>query len=293
MVAPFLKAGPITSLTANAVAPPNNLLIMKSLKFLCLFGVLLLFWSCKTPEQISYFLDLRPGVSENEIINPRDIKVRVEDKLSIIVNSRDPQLTTMFNLPYITQSVGLQSNSNSQSHGISGYTVRKDGTIDFPVLGSLKVIGMTREEIAAMIKKELINRNQLKDPVVTVEFLNLTYSVLGEVASPGRYSIEKDKVTILDAISEAGDLTIFGKRENIMVLRNENGVQRVYDVNLCSGNDIYNSPVYYLQQDDVVYVEPNDVKARQSTVNGNTIFTPSFWLSVLSLATTITVLIVK
>ena len=266
---------------------------MKSLKFLCLFGVLLLFWSCKTPEQISYFLDLRPGVSENEIINPRDIKVRVEDKLSIIVNSRDPQLTTMFNLPYITQSVGLQSNSNSQSHGISGYTVRKDGTIDFPVLGSLKVIGMTREEIAAMIKKELINRNQLKDPVVTVEFLNLTYSVLGEVASPGRYSIEKDKVTILDAISEAGDLTIFGKRENIMVLRNENGVQRVYDVNLCSGNDIYNSPVYYLQQDDVVYVEPNDVKARQSTVNGNTIFTPSFWLSVLSLATTITVLIVK
>ena len=266
---------------------------MKSLKFLCLFGVLLLFWSCKTPEQISYFQDLRPGVSENEIINPRDIKVRVEDKLSIIVNSRDPQLTTMFNLPYITQSVGLQSNSNSQSHGISGYTVRKDGTIDFPVLGSLKVIGMTREEIAAMIKKELINRNQLKDPVVTVEFLNLTYSVLGEVASPGRYSIEKDKVTILDAISEAGDLTIFGKRENIMVLRNENGVQRVYDVNLCSGNDIYNSPVYYLQQDDVVYVEPNDVKARQSTVNGNTIFTPSFWLSVLSLATTITVLIVK
>ena len=144
-----------------------------------------------------------------------------------------------------------------------------------------------------MIKKELINRNQLKDPVVTVEFMNLTYSVLGEVSSPGRYSIEKDKVTILDAISEAGDLTIFGKRENVLVLRNENGTQRVYDVNLCSGNDIYNSPVYYLQQDDVVYVEPNKVKARQSTVNGNTIFTPSFWLSVLSLATTITVLIVK
>jgi polysaccharide export outer membrane protein len=152
---------------------------------------------------------------------------------------------------------------------------------------------MTREEIAAMIKKELINRNQLKDPVVTVEFMNLTYSVLGEVMNPGRYSIEKDKVTILDAISEAGDLTIFGKRENIMVLRNENGIQRVYDVNLCSGNDIYNSPVYYLQQDDVVYVEPNKVKARQSTVNGNTIFTPSFWVSVISLATTITVLIVK
>ena len=170
---------------------------MKSLKFLCLFGVLLLFWSCKTPEQISYFQDLRPGVSENEIINPRDIKVRVEDKLAIIVNSRDPQLTTMFNLPYITQTIGNQSGANNQSRGISGYTVRKDGTIDFPVLGTLKVLGMTREEIAAMIKKELINRNQLKDPVVTVEFMNLTYSVLGEVSSPGRYSIEKDKVTIL------------------------------------------------------------------------------------------------
>ena len=271
----------------------NITIIMKSLKFLCLFSTLLLFWSCKAPEQISYFQDLRPGVSENEIINPRDIKVRVEDKLMIIVNSRDPQLTSMFNLPFISQGVGVQNNTGSQSHGVSGYTVRKDGTIDFPVLGTLKVLGMTREEIAAMIKKELINRNQLKDPVVTVEFMNLTYSVLDEVMNPGRYSIEKDKVTILDAISEAGDLTIFGKRENIMVLRNENGIQRVYDVNLCSGNDIYNSPVYYLQQDDVVYVEPNKVKARQSTVNGNTIFTPSFWVSVISLATTITVLIVK
>lgn len=266
---------------------------MKSLKILFALSTFFLLWSCKSPEQISYFQDLRAGVSENEIINPRDIKVRVEDQLSIIVSSRDPQLTSMFNLPVISQSVGNQSSATGQPRGLSGYTVRKDGTIDFPILGSLKVLGMTREEIASMIKKELISRNQLKDPVVTVEFMNLTFSVLGEVTKPGRYSIEKDKVTILDAISEAGDLTIFGKRENIMVLRNENGTQRVYDVNLCSGNDIYNSPVYYLQQDDVIYIEPNKVRARQSTVNGNTVFTPSFWLSVLSLATTITVLIVK
>lgn len=266
---------------------------MKALKFLCLFGAFLILWSCKAPEKISYFQDLHPGVSENEIVNPRDIKVRVEDKLLIVVNSRDPQLTTMFNLPYISQSIGFAANTAGRSQGVAGYTIRKDGTIDFPVLGSIQVVGKTREQIASLIKNELTGRNLLKDPVVTVEFMNLTYSILGEVARPGRYNIEKDKVTILDAISSAGDLTIYGKRENVLVMRNENGLQRVYEVNLCSGNDIYNSPVYFLQQDDVVYVEPNKMRARQSTVNGNTIFTPSFWVSVISLATSITIMIVK
>ena len=123
--------------------------------------------------------------------------------------------------------------------------------------------------------------------------MNLCISVLGEVASPGRYSIDRDKVTLLDAISMAGDLTIYGKREKVLVLREENGVQRVYGVNLCSAEHLYTSPVYYLRQNDVVYVEPNNVRARQATVNGNNVRSTSFWISLASRLTTIAVLVFK
>ena len=123
--------------------------------------------------------------------------------------------------------------------------------------------------------------------------MNLFVSVMGEVSHAGRIKIDRDNMTILDALSEAGDLTIFGKREKVLVLRQENGKQRVYGVNLCSGDHIYSSPVYYLQQNDVVYVEANDTKLRQSTVNGNTIRSTSFWISLASLITSIAVLIVK
>ena len=123
--------------------------------------------------------------------------------------------------------------------------------------------------------------------------MNLGIAVMGEVNRPGRYNIDKDNITILDALSLAGDLTIFGKREKVLVLRREDGRQRVYGVNLCSAEYLYSSPVYYLQQNDVVYVEPNDTRARQATVNGNNVRSTSFWISLTSLLTTIAVLIFK
>ena len=152
---------------------------------------------------------------------------------------------------------------------------------------------MTREEVGTYIKKELQTRDLVKEPVVTVEFLNLSVSVMGEVNTPGRYNIDKDNLTILDVLSQAGDLTIYGKRDKVLVLRKENDIQRVYGVNLCSAEQLYSSPVYYLKQNDVVYVEPNSTKARQSTVNGNTVRSTSFWLSLASLLTSIAVLIAK
>ena len=152
---------------------------------------------------------------------------------------------------------------------------------------------MTREQIADYLTKQLKEQELIKDPVVTVEFMNLGVSVLGEVNKPGRISINRDNMTILDALSEAGDLTIFGKREKVLVLRQEDGKQRVYGVNLCSAEHIYSSPVYYLQQNDVVYVIPNNTKSRQSTVNGNTVRSTSFWISLASLITSIAVLIAK
>lgn len=264
-------------------------------------GLLWAVWglvACSTPARITYFQDLRPGESEQQVVAATEIKVRPGDKLSIIVNSRDPQLTQLFNLPYVTQQIGrgstsTSSSSNATSQGVSGYTVDEEGRIDFPVLGKIEIAGKNREEIAAFIKEELLAKNLVKDPVVTVEYMNLCISVLGEVASPGRYSIDRDKVTLLDAISMAGDLTIYGKREKVLVLREENGVQRVYGVNLCSAEHLYTSPVYYLRQNDVVYVEPNNVRARQATVNGNNVRSTSFWISLASLLTTIAVLVFK
>lgn len=248
--------------------------------------------SCSTPKQISYFQDLRPGESELTLTTPTEIKIQPKDKLSILINSQDLRLTNLFNLPIVSQQVGQEYSQNT-TRGLSGYTVDSKGNIDFPVLGALHVQGMTREEVAVYIKKELRSHDLIKDPVVTVEFMNLSIDVIGEVNNPGRYSIDKDHLTILDALSRAGDLTIYGKREKVLVLRNENGTQRVYGVNLCSADHLYSSPVYYLQQNDVVYVEPNDTKARQSTVNGNNVRSTSFWISLASLLTSIAVLIVK
>lgn len=268
------------------------------------FGVLL--WlallgatSCASSSHITYFQDLHPGESEVTAVTDSEIRIRPGDKLSIIVNSRDLQLTQLFNLPYVSQQLGRTATSNTSgtssasAQGISGYTVDKNGDIDFPVLGQLHIAGKTREEVAAYIKGILFDGNWVKDPVVTVEYMNLCISVLGEVNGPGRYSIDRDQLTLLDALSMAGDLTIYGKRENVKVIRQENGKQQVYGLDLRSGEDLYHSPGFYLQQNDVVYVEPNNVRARQSTVNGNNVRSTSFWLSLASFLTTIGVLIFK
>ncbi len=260
----------------------------------CLLLLAILLCSCATPRQITYFQDLHDGVNKT-ITNSKIVRVKPEDKISIIVKSKDPQLAELFNLPIVSYRVGQGSTSalGSGSQQVTSYSVNSKGFIDFPVLGEIYVEGQTREEIASNIKKKLMDQNLIKDPVVTVEFDNLSYSVLGEVNRPGKFVIDRDRVTILDAISAAGDLTIYGKRDNITVLRHEYNKETVYTINLCSGNDMFESPAYYLQQNDVVYVEPNDARARQSTVNGNNVRSTSFWLSLASLLTTIGVLVFK
>ena len=251
--------------------------------------------SCATPKEVVYFQDLQQTDGTLAAVQAKEIRVRPDDKISIIVNSRDPQLTDLFNLPYVSRQLGqtLRSVTSTygQSQGVSGYTVDSEGNIDFPVLGKIHVEGMTREEIGRCIKDELIAQDLVKDPIVTVEFMNLTVSVMGEVAKPGRYAIERDRITLLDALSMAGDLTIYGRRDAVMVQRMEGDTLQVYQLNLVSGQDVYNSPAFYLQQNDLVYVAPNDVKVRESTVNGNNIRSTSFWISLGSLLTSVAVLI--
>lgn len=258
--------------------------------------------SCSTPENIAYFQDAHQNQSL-KLQAERQFRLRPEDKINIVVNSKDPVLETLFTLtaPSTRNSLGVSSmpktvagkGSSSGNGQTIAYTVDKNGEIDFPVLGKIKVEGMTRQEVALEIKKRLIAANLVNDPVVTVEYVNIAISVLGDVAKPGRIDVNQDHFTILDAIAYAGDLTINGERESVMVLRKEGGEQKTYFVNLCSGQDLVNSPVYYLQQNDVVYVTPNDRRKRESTVSGNTVLTPSFWISVASLLTTITALIIR
>ena len=174
------------------------------------------------------------------------------------------------------------------SSGLANYTVTPAGTIDMPVLGEIKVSGMTRSELAGFIKGELMGRDLAKEPVVTVEFANMGVSIMGDVVRPGRYDINQDKINILEAISMAGDLTLQGKRENIAVLRETNGEVKTYRVDLTNYKELTQSPVYYLQQGDIIYVEPNDMRKRQTTTNGNNIYTTGFWISVASLLTSIT-----
>lgn len=247
---------------------------------------LLVLSACGAPQQIAYFQDFNQNPDTLINLKSAVITAKPTDKLYIGVKSKDPQISQLFNLTgTATTSTGVKD--------AYYYTVDSKGNIDFPVLGTLHVAGRTREQIAEEIKKVLVERNLVKDPVVTVSLTNLHYSVMGEVARPGQYEIEDEKVTILDALSKAGDLTIYGTREDVMVLRQENGHQKIYKINLCSGNSVFNSPVYYLQQNDVVYISPNKTKARQSTVNGNNVRSTGFWISLASLATSVAVLITK
>ena len=213
-----------------------------------------------------------------------------KDQISILVSSKDPQLAALFNLPRVQYRVG-ESSQNSGGD-VSGYTLDTEGYIDFPVLGRLYVAGMTKSEIASFIKKRLMDENLINDPVVTVEFMNLYYSILGEVNSPGKYMITKDQITLLEALSMAGDLTIYGKRDAVFVVREEDGQRVTHWVDLRT-QDLFRSPVYYLKQNDVIYVQPNKVRAGQSTINENNVKSVSLWISIASFLSSLGVLLFK
>lgn len=263
---------------------------MKKIKFYLLALACLLLASCATEKKISYFQDAQNADPAKIALPSPEIRLRPEDKVSIVVNCKDAELTTMLNLPYITRYVGsdVSSNLGGSSRGVSCYIIDQDGNIDFPVLGTLHIAGMTRNEVTAFIKNELISHNLDKDPVVTVEYANLQYSVLGEVRSPGQYTINSDKVTLLEALSKAGDMTINGRRQNVMVIRADSlGNVMSYRVNMTSIDSVTNSPVYYLCQNDMIYVEPTRKRARESTANGNVFASPSFWISTASAIATL------
>lgn len=267
-------------------------MISKSKIIISLILAVVLMTSCGTVKDIAYFQN--KVVNEPEAIDKHaGIVIQPKDMLSIVVSSRNPELVAMFNLPVVSYQAGSEVvATGGYNQRLMGYVVDNDGYIDFPVLGPIKVAGLTRWELSQLIKDKLLKDGLLTDAVVTVEFMNFKVSVIGEVNSPGTYTLNNDKVTILQAISLARDLTIFGQRENVCVIREREGERVIYEINLCDVS-MFNSPAYYLQQNDVVYVQPSEIKARQSTTDDKALRMTSIFVSGGSLLVSIAALIVN
>ena len=264
------------------------------LRFLMMVWAAVLLSSCATVKDIAYFQNKVVDHPE-QIDKQAGIVIQPKDQISIVVSSRNPELVAMFNLPHITSSISADGSTSGGGQRLLSYIVNNDGQIDFPVLGVLDVAGLTRWELAEMIKKELVNQKYLSDAVVTVQFMNFKVSAIGEVNKPGTFTIDGDRLTLLQAISMAGDLTIYGERNNVSVIRERNGERVIYEVDLCDV-DLFKSPAYHLQQNDVIYVQPNPYKSRQSTVDAKNQWVTSIVMSgasmLLSIASIIATVLV-
>lgn len=242
----------------------------------------------KTYKNIAYFQDVEEDMSLPMDVN-RGIVIQPQDKISIVVSTTNSELAKPYNLPRVTYNLGAENDvvGSGGSSNVLGYVVDNSGNINMAGLGKMHVAGMNRWELSDYVRQILIDRKLLTEPNVTVEFMNFKVSVLGEVGSPGTYTISGDKVTILQALSLAGDLTIMGKRDNITVLREQGKERTFYHLDL-RDTDIFNSPAYYLQQSDVVYVYPSKVRAGQSRINENNFRSFNFWVSIPSMLLSMT-----
>lgn len=263
-------------------------------------GIMLLeLVGCATPTNVAYFQDAE-ALNGMWMQAEQQFRLRPEDKINIVVSSSNPLLEQQFTLTTnsrVSNTLGSSvtpqttaGRSSSQSQLIA-YTVDEQGTIEFPILGKISVAGKTRKEVASYIQARLISRKLVSDPIVTVEYVNLGVNVLGEVNKAGHIDITKDHLTVADAIAYAGDLTINGNRENVMVRRQVDGENQIYYIDLTRMQSMLESPAYYLQQNDLIYVSPNDKRMRESQSYGNTFNNPSVWISIVSLLTTIAALI--
>lgn len=216
--------------------------------------------SCGSSKNIAYLQDAEAG--ELAQIDQYTNVIKSGDLLSITVSSSKPELAVPFNL-YSVKSQMSVVNDITATQSLEGYTVNMDGNIDFPTLGTIHVAGLTRSELSEILKGMLAS--YMPDPIVTINFLNFNITVIGEVERPGTFKVVGDRISILEALGMAGDMTEYGDRENVIVIREIDGVREIGRLNIKS-KDIFNSPFYYLQQNDVVCVDPIDARARSTSV---------------------------
>lgn len=242
------------------------------------------FAGCVTQKQMTYFreVDSSTADSVNEVFESQiDPVIKAGDALAITVSALDMEAVVPYNLPTVVFSnPGTDQLATTPSQQY--YLVDAAGKIEFPVLGSVSVLGLKTTEVAEVLEEKL--SKQVKDPMVLVRLINAKVTVMGEVNSPGQYTMPNGRMTLLDALGAAGDLSIYGQRDNILITRETNGKLEFHRLNLNS-DELFTSPYYYLQQNDVIYVSPNKVRAINST-------NVSLWLSMVStLASTATVIV--
>lgn len=222
--------------------------------------------SCGSKKNIVYFQD-EPitGESLSQIDNNHNIKYQPNDILTIDVSAEIPESVAAFNLPAVAYNTS--NTASAQSTVLrQTYLLDSEGNIEFPILGTLKLGGLTRAEATDYLKERI--SEYVKEFIVNIRLINFTVSVLGEVNNPGTYTIQGERISLTQAVGLAGDLTIYGKRDNIFLIREVNGKKKYAKYDLTSIN-VVNSPVYYLAQNDVIYVEPNKSRINTSTFNPN------------------------
>ena len=278
----------------------NPLKAMRQAATCVMLAALMALASCSTPKDVTYFQDAT-ALNGMAMQAEQQFRLRPEDKINIVVNSSNPMLEQQFTLTTTNSKfiLGSSVTPKTTTGGALGsaqmiaYTIDEQGTIDFPVLGKISVGGKTRREVAEYIQERLIARELVSDPIVTVEYVNMGVNVLGEVNKAGHIDITKDHFTIVDALAYAGDMTINANRRDVIVTRQVDGANQVYTLDMTRMQDVLNSPAYYLQQNDLVYVSPNNKRKREARAAGNTFNAPAIWISIASLLTTITALIIK
>lgn len=241
-----------------------------------------LLFSCGSRQEVVYFQNI-DTIGSSRSINNYNPTIRPDDLMTIVVSALDQDLVRPFNLTTVsyTSETGDVSRAAQQT-----YLVGSNGSIDFPVLGTLKLAGLNRIQATIMIKDLLTE--YIKDPIVNIRITNFKVTVIGEVNRPGSYTIPSERITILEALGLAGDLTLQAKRNNVLVVRELDGKKSYNRVDLTS-EQVFNSPMYYLTQNDIIYVEPNNSRVRSSAVGPNTNAT----LSVISTLVTVAALIIS
>ena len=251
-----------------------------------ILGALLLA-SCATNKRAAYIQQVQTDIP-TAIEQDYQIRIKPLDRLTVTINSKDPELAAPFNAASSYNSLnGLSSYSSSSNGNLQILTVDKEGKIQLPIIGEIDCDGLTRNELAKKIENTIRENGMVHDPIVIIQFADVKFSVLGEVARPGQFSITKDRISLFDALAMAGALTIYGQRENVALIREENGMRTVHYFDL-KNPDILTSPYFYLQQDDVVYVTPNKYKAQAGEINQNR----SFYISLVSVAVSVATLLV-
>ena len=245
-------------------------------------GFFILLFSCKSREKLVYFQNHKEVENETSGYTP---VLEVDDFLSVVVTSIDPETVQIFNATSGNTQMGQTGYTQGASAPI-GYLVDSDGNINLPVIGLFHIAGLNRKEAIIQLQDTL--RIYAKDPIVQIQILNFKITVIGDVARPGTYKIPNERITILEAIGLAGDLKMTGKRQNVLVIREENGKKQEYRVDLTNGA-VFSSPVYYLKQNDLVYVEPNFTALSQASfirsASGVFISTTSLIITIITLLT--------